>query len=85
MPLTDMVKRIFDLVWFFKFQSTAMVMSERSIHLTPLFSCANLTKNLTSTSRTYFRLLVSCFTSQSTAMVMLGWSVHLTTFFPGQA
>ena len=44
------------LVWFFTSRSTAMVMSGRSVHLTTLFSRASLTKQLTSTSCTYFRL-----------------------------
>ena len=44
------------LVWFFMSQSTAMVMSAQSVHLTILFSWASLTKRLTSTSCSYFRL-----------------------------
>ena len=44
---------------FFKFQSIAMVMSGRSVHLTTLFSWASLTKPLTSTSCTYFRLYLT--------------------------
>ena len=40
---------------FFTSQSTAMVMSGRSVHLATLFSWASLTKQLTSTSCTYFR------------------------------
>ena len=38
-------------------QSTAMVMSGKSVDLTTLFSWACLTKQLTSTSCTYIRLL----------------------------
>ena len=37
-------------------KSTAMVMAGRSLHLTTLFSWASLSKQLTSTSCTYFRL-----------------------------
>ena len=37
-------------------QSTAMVMSGWSVHLVTLFSWASFTKQLTSTSCTYFRL-----------------------------
>ena len=44
------------LVWFFMSQSTVMVMSRWSVHLTTLFSTASLPKRLTSTSCTYFHL-----------------------------
>ena len=37
-------------------QSTAIVMSGWSVHLTTFFSLASLTKQLTSTSCTYFRM-----------------------------
>ena len=43
-------------VWFFTSKSTAMVMSRLSVHQTTPFSLASLTKWLTSTSCTYFRL-----------------------------
>ena len=45
-------------VWVrgFTSQSTVMVMLRRLVHLTTLFSWASLTKKLTSTSCTYFRL-----------------------------
>ena len=46
----------FCLVRCFTSQSTAMVTSGRSVHLTTLFTWANLTKQLTRTSCTYFRL-----------------------------
>ena len=46
----------FCFVWFLMSQSTAMVMSGWSVHLTTLFSWASLTKQLTSTSCTYFHL-----------------------------
>ena len=46
----------FGLIWFFTSQSTAIVLSGRSVHLAKLFSWARLTKQLTSTSCTYFRL-----------------------------
>ena len=42
-------------VWFFTSQYTAMVMLGRSVHQTT-FSWVSLTKRLTSTSCTYFRL-----------------------------
>ena len=47
---------LFDLILCFTSQSTAMVMSGGSVHLTTLFSQASLTKWLTSTLCTYFHL-----------------------------
>ena len=47
------------LVWVFMSQSIAMVMLGRSVHLTALFSSASLTKQLTSTPCTYFRLYLT--------------------------
>ena len=46
---------LFDLMLYMS-KSTAMVISGQSVHLTTLFSWASLTKRLTSTSCTYFRL-----------------------------
>ena len=46
----------FGLVCCFTPQSTVMVMSRRSVHLTTLFSWASLNKRLNSTWCTYFRL-----------------------------
>ena len=47
---------VFCLFCCFTSQSTAMVMSGRSVHLTKLFSWVSLNKRLTSTSCTYFHL-----------------------------
>ena len=44
------------LVWFLTSQSTAMVMSGRSVHLPTLFTWASLTKRLTSTVCILFRV-----------------------------
>ena len=46
----------FGLVCCSTSKSTAMVISGRSVHLTKLFSGANLTKQLASTLCIYFRL-----------------------------
>ena len=55
-PLCFHIRLIWFLVWFFTSQSTAMVMSGWSVHLTTLFSWASLAKRLTSTLCTYFHL-----------------------------
>ena len=47
------------LYWCLTSQSTAMVMSGRSVHLTAFFPWASLTKLFTSTSCTYVRLLLT--------------------------
>ena len=52
-------------VWFFTSQSTAMVMSGRSVHLTTLFSWASLTKLLTSTEYFMYILLLVTDNNQS--------------------
>ena len=71
---------LFGLVWFFTSQSTARVMSGRSVHLTTFFPWASLTKQLTSTSCTYFHLLLNITFLESTermrmAVEIISWSI----------
>ena len=78
--LQNLVLHRFFLVWFDSLrQLTAMVMLGWSVHLTTLFFCASLTKELTSTSCTYFRLQLTTTLLESRegrmTVEIISWSI----------
>ena len=70
------------VVWFFTSQSTAMVMSERSVHLTTLFSWVSLTKQLTNTLCSFSHLkqttnLLESVEGRRMTIEIISWSISM--------